>query len=446
MELDPQNVEFNRAAEIALESQHPLFLTGKAGTGKTTFLKYLRSVSDKNIAVAAPSGIAAVNAGGVTLHSLFQIQPSVYPPNDARLRRRAPRGATDRSTIFDHFRYSNEKRKLLQELDLLVIDEISMVRCDLLDVVDKLLRAFGGGNRGYPFGGKQVLFIGDPFQLPPVARDDDWSLLEPHYPTPHFFSAEAFLEADPEIIELQRIYRQSDQVFIDLLNRIRSNEVLDADLGMLNARLAPPGFDLTGGQYVYLGTHNRLVDRINERELGRLAGPERTYPAYVEGRFPAREYPNEHLLRLRKGAQVMFIRNDPSGEKEFYNGKVGTLEGLEDDRLVVVVDRDREIVVRPETWEKIEYRWDEEEERVEEKVVGRFVQFPIKLAWAITVHKSQGMTFERVLADLSGAFAPGQVYVALSRCTSLQGLLLASPLPRQAIISDPSVMEFVAGK
>lgn len=448
MLIDPTNKTFKAALFLIEETNFNLFLTGKAGTGKTTFLRYIRKYARKKMAIVAPTGVAAVNAGGMTIHSLFHIPPSVYPPNDPRLRSRAEPDNPGVS-IRSHFKMSQQKRKLFKELELLVIDEVSMVRCDLLDVIDRLLRTYGG-DRYLPFGGKQVLFIGDPFQLPPVTPDDQWELLTPHYRSSYFFSAHAWQQAQPKLLELQKVYRQRDASFIRVLNRIRSGEHSTPDLAMLNQHWVSADFDYTRAGYIYLGVTNRDVDRRNQRELKALTTPARTYYGIASGDFKPADMPTPVELTLKKGAQVMFVKNDIGEARRYYNGKIGKVIKLEEDRITVDcspagMEEEDPIVVETARWNKVRYEWNAEERAIEEIETGSYEQFPLKLAWAITVHKSQGLTFERVYANLNGAFAAGQTYVALSRCTQLEGLKLATRLRWHDIKVDPEVKAFAAG-
>lgn len=443
MLIDPENKAFKAALFLIEETNYNVFLTGKAGTGKTTFLRYIRKYVGKKMAIVAPTGVAAVNAGGMTIHSLFHIPPSVYPPNDPRLRSRAE---PDRPGISlrSHFKMSQERRKLFKELELLVIDEVSMVRCDLLDVIDRLLRMYGG-DRYLPFGGKQVLFIGDPFQLPPVTPSDQWEVLAPHYQSSYFFSAHAWLAAQPRLLELQKVYRQSDASFVRVLNRVRSGEHTSADLTMLNNNWVAPDFDYTGAGYIYLGVTNRDVNRRNERELRMLTSPPHTYLGLVTGDFKPSDMPAPQALVLKVGCQVMFVKNDIGESRRYFNGKIGRVTQLEEDRITVEcepVGEEDPIVVETVHWKKVRYEWNPEEGQIDEIETGSYQQFPLKLAWAITVHKSQGLTFERVYANLNGAFAAGQTYVALSRCTSLAGLKLATRLQWRDIKVDREVKAF----
>ena len=442
IKLDPDNQEFQYALQFALESNRNLYLTGKAGSGKTTFLKYLRKVTNKNMVVVAPTGVAAVNAGGQTIHSFFRIAPSLYTPNDKRLRRYAPPGDEDQSTIYDNFQYNKEHLKIIQNLELLVIDEVSMVRADLLDVVDTLLRVYRKNYR--PFGGVQVILIGDTFQLPPVVKGEDKDLLMMFYDSEFFFSAKVIQQNKPLYIELKKIYRQNERDFIDLLNRVRVNNMIPADFQTLARRYNPSFVPAENDNYIILATKNDRVNEVNDRKLAELTTPLKEYIAKVEDEFPEKDRPTDTELHLKVGAQVMFVKNDR--DKRFYNGKLGVVKGTNDDEVKVEIENGQGIrktlSISRETWKKVEYSWDEENKCIIEKVVGTFTQFPLRLAWAITVHKSQGLTFEKVIADIGDSFASGQVYVALSRCTSMNGLVPLSPITPRTVKTDPRVLQF----
>ena len=439
IELDETNVEFNYASDFVKHTDRLVYLTGKAGTGKTTFLKYLRETTTKNTIILAPTGVAAINAGGQTIHSFFQIKPSVYVPYDKRLRTTTDLGDADKSTIYDHFKYFKERLEIIRGLELLIIDEISMVRCDLLDVVDRLLRVFRH-RENEPFGGVQVILIGDTFQLPPIADFEQWNLLQPYYKSPFFFSSKVIEQNKPVYIELKKIYRQNEQEFIDLLNRVRVNQVTVNEFKLLNSKYNPTFTPNGQSNYITLATHNKLVDSTNLTKLAELKTELKLFEATVSGLFPDNIMPTDRILQLKEGAQIMFIKNDKA--KRYYNGKIAKISKIEDNKIVVEFTEGNEITVEKQEWNNIKYTWNEKEKKIEEEVIGTFIQFPIKLAWAITVHKSQGLTFEKVIADLGAAFTSGQVYVALSRCTSFSGLVLKSQIGQKAIKTDPQVLQF----
>jgi energy-coupling factor transporter ATP-binding protein EcfA2 len=439
IELDRDNVEFNRAADFVINTNKLFYLTGKAGTGKTTFLKYIKEVSNKNTVIVAPTGVAAINAGGVTINSFFQIPFSPFVPDDLRLRT-SSLGTVSQENIYKTFSYNKVKRKIIETLELLIIDEISMVRCDTIDVIDRILRVFRK-KPYFPFGGVQIVLIGDTFQLPPVVKNDVWNILSQFYKTPFFFSSRVIENDKPPYIELKKIYRQSEQEFIDLLNRVRVNKVNNNDYQLLNSKYDPT-FSSNDSDYIILATHNAIVNETNLTKLNELKTTQYNFVATVIDDFPDKMKPTDHYLKLKVGAQIMFIKNDNGGGGRYYNGKIAKIVKLEEGQVVAAFDNGQEVEVEKAEWKNITYKYNSLTKRIEEKIIGTFVQFPIKLAWAITVHKSQGLTFEKVIADLAGAFASGQVYVALSRCTSSNGLVLKTQLHPNAIKTDPRVIEF----
>jgi hypothetical protein len=439
IELDKENVEFYNAAEFVRHTDKLVYLTGKAGTGKTTFLKFIKDTTNKNTVILAPTGVAAINAGGVTIHSFFQIPFGPFVPDDSRLRTTAT-GTENRETIYTTFRYRDDKKEIIENLELLIIDEISMVRADVLDVIDRILKVFR--KKPYlPFGGVQVILIGDTFQLPPIADNEQWSILSQFYKTPFFFSSKIIEQNTPLYIELKKIYRQNEKEFIDLLNRVRVSKVNANDFTVLNAKYNPT-FSGNGSDYIILATHNNIVKETNLTKLNQLTTELFTYEAKVTGAFPDKHMPTDHYLKLKVGAQIMFIKNDTGDYKRYYNGKIGKIKELETASIKVVFDDESEVEVERAVWNNIQYSYNREQKKIVEVIAGTFEQFPIRLAWAITVHKSQGLTFEKVIADLGRAFAPGQVYVALSRCTSFSGLMLKTQLNSYAIKTDPRVIEF----
>jgi hypothetical protein len=427
------------AAEYVNNTDRHIFLTGKAGTGKTTFLKYIVEHTYKNSIVAAPTGIAAINAGGVTLHSLLQLPFGMYLPENIALHSTAMQ-VNMPQTLFQDRKFNASKRKLLSELELLIIDEVSMLRADLLDCIDQTLR-YLRKRKMEPFGGLQILFIGDLLQLPPVVKDDENEILRRYYSSNYFYEARALKEQAPIRIALQKIYRQSDQKFVDVLNRLRHNEQTNEDIGLLNGHYEPEEELSKRTGYIHLTTHNYKADKINLGHLAKLDKKLFSYKANCSGEFPENMYPTEQDLQLKVGAQVMFIKNDPSGESLFYNGKIGIVTALHDDAIQVECD-DNNIEVSQYEWENKRYVLNKNNNEIDEKHLGSFVQYPLRLAWAVTVHKSQGLTFEKAILDLSGSFAPGQLYVALSRLTSLDGLLLSSKLPENPPSIDLSLIQF----
>ncbi len=446
MQIDQQNKEFMQAVDVVINKRKSLFLTGRAGSGKTHFLRYLKDQCKEkglNVATVAPTGIAALNAGGQTIHSFFQIPISIFPPEDKRLRTKVPSSDSDKISIYNIFAYRETRKNIIKNLDLLIIDEVSMLRCDLLDLIDKLLKIFRGSERGLgnePFGGVQMVLIGDPFQLPPVTNVNDWNILCNSYESPWFFSAKAF-DSIIELIELQKIYRQTDPTFIDILDKVRDNSVEVSDLQKLNERFNPTfrNNDITK-RYMNITTHNNAADRVNENELEKLQAQLHTFTGRVQGVFPQNNLPAPLYLSLKEGAQVMLVKNDSN--HKYVNGSIGKIIKIRDGEITIKLDDNLEFGLEKELWTNIEYVWNVSTKKIEENIIGKFIQFPLKLAWCITVHKSQGLTFNYVIADLSAAFATGQVYVALSRCTSLEGLVLKTKIPSYAIKTDMHVLDF----
>lgn len=427
-----QNSELALAWQFIENTGTHLFLTGKAGTGKTTFLRKLKRESPKRMVVIAPTGIAAINAGGVTIHSFFQIPFAPYVPESS---------FTTNGQATYRFRFGKEKINIIRSMDLLVIDEISMVRADLLDAVDEMLRRYR--DRHKPFGGVQLLMIGDLQQLAPVVKDEEWQMLKKYYDTPYFFSSRALKQTEYCTIELKTVYRQSDGAFLDLLNRIRENHCDPQVLEALNRRYLPAFQPRKEEGYIRLVTHNYQAQRINNYELEQLPGRSYAFRATIDGKFPEYSYPTDELLELKKGAQVMFVKNDSSGEHRYYNGMIGEITDLSADSIEVrAKDSTAAFLLQEEEWANAKYVLDEESKEIVEDIEGTFRQFPLKLAWAITIHKSQGLTFERAIIDASSSFAHGQTYVALSRCKTLEGLVLSAPLSAKAVISDRAVDRF----
>ena len=433
--LDINNQEWQQALQIIQYTRRSLFLTGKAGTGKSTFLRYVAAHTKKKHVILAPTGIAAINAGGQTLHSFFKLPFHPLLPNDSRYNAR---------NIRKTLKYSGVTLKLLREIELIIIDEISMVRADIIDFIDHVLRIYCRNMRE-PFGGKQLLLVGDIFQLEPVVKEEEWRLMQPFYPSAYFFDAKVWQQMQLVSIELRKVYRQSDAHFIAILDRIRQNNATDEDLAAINSRVDRQQETRQQSAFpITLATRRDTVDWINEQQLANLDGSVTMFKGVINGEFPLTSLPAPMELEVKPGAQVIFTKNDK--EKRWVNGTIGIVTGIdEEEGIIGVVDEDgHEYDVGCELWENMRYTFNEKEQKIEEELLGTFKQFPLRLAWAITVHKSQGLTFRQVKIDFSGggAFAGGQTYVALSRCMSLQGLTLEEPLRRSDIFVRPEVVQF----
>jgi len=422
------NPQLELAFDYVRHTHKNIFLTGKAGTGKTTFLHQIKQEATKRMVVVAPTGVAAINAGGMTIHSFFQLPFGPYLPGSVQDPSRQRR-------------FSGEKIRLIQSLDLLVIDEISMVRADVLDGIDDVLRRYR--DRSKPFGGVQLLMIGDLHQLPPVVKDEEWNLLREHYQTAYFFGSHALRGTDPVSIELKHIFRQSDTTFIDLLNKVRDNKIDEEVLATLNSRYIARFQPTAEEPYITLTAHNASAQEINSEKLAEIAQPQQTFKASVQGDFPNYAFPADEIFECKKDAQVMFVKNDIAREKRFFNGKIGKITGFREGIISVRCPGDEEdIEVVPAEWKNVKYTLNEQSKEVEEQLLGTFTQYPLKLAWAITIHKSQGLTFERAIIDAQAAFAHGQVYVALSRCKSFEGIVLRSKIIPSSVRTDHVVKNY----
>ena len=428
---------YELAYEYVQHTNRCIFLTGKAGTGKTTFLRRLKQECPKQLTVAAPTGVAAINAEGVTIHSLFQLPPQLFLPTEEARRQ-----------LFSEMQMRAAKQRVLHNLELLVIDEVSMVRADLLDTIDAVLRHFKH-RPNLPFGGVQVLFIGDLFQLSPVAREDEWRLLQDYYEGPYFFQARVFRELRPVYIELDHVFRQTNVEFVEILNQVRDNALTQESLRLLNARVVNSSLPISKGRgefSITLSTHNNKVDAINQREMEQLKGRLYSFQATVKDSFPESMFPMDHTLLLKVGARVMFVKNDSSQEKLYYNGKLGVVTALSKDAINVTCEDGTMVNVHKETWENIRYTSQTGSDKVESEIIGSFTHYPLRLAWAITIHKAQGLTFDNVIIDAADAFAAGQVYVALSRCRTLEGITLLTPVPSHALTNAREVLQFTGNQ
>ncbi len=438
---DNSNTIFNIAVDLVNQSSRNIFLTGKAGTGKTTFLKYIRQNCFKQMAVTAPTGVAAINAGGVTLHSFFQLPFSPFVPESEKAGQND--SINDPHTLLSRLRLTSERIKVMQELELLIIDEISMVRCDTLDAIDIILRHVRH-RKLEKFGGVQLLFIGDMYQLPPVVRDPEWQILSAFYKSPYFFDSRVILEDPPVYVEFTKIYRQSEERFITLLNQVRNNELDDRGADILESRFLPAFKRTEDDGYIILTTHNRKADLTNGEQLQKINEKLQVFDAEITGEFSEKAYPAEIRLILKTGSQVMFLKNDSSDRgRRYFNGKIGKVSRIEEDKILVKCPGEsEEIEVTREIWQNIHYSVNKTNFKIEEDVLGSFTQYPLRLAWAITIHKSQGLTFEKAIIDAEEAFAAGQVYVALSRCTSLSGMVLKSKIRSSGLSIDKRIVAF----
>ncbi|MFH6966028.1 helix-turn-helix domain-containing protein [Flavobacterium sp. FlaQc-28] len=428
------------------QTQKSIFLTGKAGTGKTTLLREIIATTHKNTVVVAPTGIAALNAGGVTIHSMFQLPFSAFLPTYQESSQFTETVKFEnKESLRRHFKMNNVKRNVIRNMELLIIDEVSMLRADLLDAIDFMMQTVRKNTKA--FGGVQVLFIGDLLQLPPVIRDEEWRTLRNYYKGKFFFHSHVITQNPPLYIELSKIYRQSDDVFISVLNNLRNNQITKEDVQVLN-QYVKPDFDLKNNPgFITLTTHNAKADTINEQAISDLSGNEFTYRPFVVGDFPEKIFPVEETLKLKVGAQVMFVKNDLSFEKRYFNGKMGVIKSLSPEEIFVhFPEENKTIEVEKYEWKNIRYKVNELTKEIEEEVLGTFAHYPLKLAWAITVHKSQGLTFEKAALDVSQVFLPGQAYVALSRLTSLNGLILLSPIQMNGLSNDQDVMDYSLNK
>lgn len=441
---DITNTAFQLASDFVNYTNASLFLTGKAGTGKTTFLKHVKENEVKNTVVVAPTGVAAINAGGTTIHSFFQLPFTPFIPVSTGYG--ANDTISDKHSLISRLRLTNDRKEVMQKLELLIIDEISMVRCDVLDAIDTVLRHVRSQHT-VPFGGVQVLLIGDMYQLPPVIKNEESELLSPYYKSEYFFNSHVIESQQPVYVELNKIYRQNDSAFVQVLNQVRNNEMDQDGYELLHSRYLPDLYPAREENYITLTTHNSKADAINFKALNELTGKVLNFDATIEGEFYEKSYPADVNLKLKIGTQVMFLKNDAEKVRRYFNGKIGIVDKIEDDKIFVQCKGEATTIeVRKEKWKNIRYALDKTTNQIEENEIGSFTQFPLRLAWAITIHKSQGLTFEKAIIDAGEAFAPGQVYVALSRCTTLQGMILHSRINNHSLRSDKRIGEFATNQ
>ena len=437
---DTTNTAFQLASDFVNYTNLSLFLTGKAGTGKTTFLKHIKDNEVKNTVVVAPTGVAAINAGGTTIHSFFQLPFTPFIPVSRGFG--ASDATSDKHSLISRLRLTTERKEIMKKLELLIIDEISMVRCDVLDAIDAVLRHVRSQHT-QPFGGVQVLLIGDMHQLPPVIKNEEWQILSPYYKSEYFFNSYVIESQRPVYVELNKIYRQKDGAFVHVLNQVRNNDIDEEGYKLLHSRYLPNLHPAKEEKYITLTSHNSKADAINFKALNELKGQVHNFDATVEGDFYEKSYPADMNLKLKIGTQVMFLKNDVEKVRRYFNGKIGIVDKFDEDKILVRCEGEAiSIEVRKEKWKNIQYSVDRVTNQIEEKEIGSFTQFPLRLAWAITIHKSQGLTFEKAIIDAADAFASGQVYVALSRCTSLEGIILHSMINNKSLRSDWRIAEF----
>lgn len=439
MELrDERSLAAMATRYVYYTGQH-VFITGKAGTGKTTLLRRFKEECTKKMAVVSPTGVAAIHAGGVTIHSFFQLPPGAFIPTMENFWEAESNRFITHQGLLKNIRLTKAKRDILQELELLIVDEVSMLRADMLDAIDAILR-WVRGKREVPFGGVQLVYFGDLYQLPPVVKEDEWAVLKNYYQTPFFFSAQVIQEAPPLYIELDTIYRQTDRRFIDVLNCIRNNEITDDEINFLNRKYDPYFQPSPDDPYIILTTHNYKAEQVNQKSLNSLYSEEFVFEGEITDEFNEKVLPVEKTLRLKKGAQVMFIRNDSGEHRRYYNGKIGIITDISSEHICVTCPGEEDMIeLNKEVWNNIRYVYNPDKDILEEEILGTYSQYPIRLAWAITIHKSQGLTFEKAIIDSVDSFSPGQVYVALSRLTSLNGLILSTPVHRDAIKTDERI-------